>query len=1177
MAQHLTPDRRSDGATRRPLLLAAAVGGLVLLIIAAGLLLRPPSRTGQAPEQTVWGAITAGIHDGDVPLETGLQALAYLYHVDIPGIHVPSGTPGARNDDAPTSATGAVRWVRAKQDQLTPEQLAIFTRLTQAGPNDLVIPVTGPGGEPIAAVGQVAALDGRPPAGPLPRANLGTAATVADAIRDDLFATITHIGEKLGLPVIHEGLYLKDVTLTLSEDSGLREDGSYTFWLTQPMVEAGNYSPCNVTVYKDLWSKETAGQALSATMHVTLTHEVIHCYQYAVIEESAAASVPTWIMEGSAIWLAGNDTGLVEPMTPGMWRTHILGRPQTALTSRSYDAYGWYALLDHLGRPLWSLMGDAWRAAATSAGAGRSEAYIKVLDGDAEDVTHAWAPSHAREPSWNDLWLTFGAGLPADAVAPRTPVVATGAGYLGSLPARSNALYTVTDSEGEIAIVETDGLAGAHDGAVHSELDFSSRRFCVRGDCICPPRTQRAGQYVADVDFALPFVVAFQSPAGGSGQRISSQGLEAACGEADPSPSPSKTRSSKPPVAGGNGPPRCGQRCPGSNGEPHMRTVDGVRYDFQAAGEFTLLRTADGTVELQARQEPIGRRDSVTINTALAARVNDRRVGIYATPAGLELRIDGVTQMGTGSIDLGDARVQSHPKGIELDLPDGTIVWALSGAGYGVFALVDPSRAIVETGVGLIGRSAPGLRVPRLPDGTALPAPKDRHDWYALLYGRFADAWRVTDATTLFDYGAGKSTASYTIHDYPSAPKVATFQELDPAQAAAGRQTCAAIADTELQEQCAFDVAVTGDAGYVGPYVATALVAQQGTAALDVAIPPASSPQATEPAANPPVEVLPAFHRLAGSALGPDGTLYLSVVMTDRSGRVLAIDPLTGGVLRQVNTTGAGLIAVAAGAVWVGEFGGPSTGAPPCSIARLDPTTFAVQATIPTACHRVWLRTEFAALGDAVWVVDPSTADVSGAGGTLRRIDPATNAVAESVPLPFADGVLRASATALFYGEPTKGQFRLRPGETALARIGEPDTNAFPEGYPAGDGLWAVANGRLGLYTSANGPDGTVDLDDADGGVLGGADAESVYLDRSAPGGVHELWRRYLDGRVPIRLAAAPPADTGIGPLILLYLDGAEPTFLVGETSVTKLWIVVSRTDPAESLLLVQGARLPKP
>ncbi len=145
--------------------------------------------------------------------------------------------------------------------------------------------------------------------------------------------------------------------------------------------------------------------------------------------------------------------------------------------------------------------------------------------------------------------------------------------------------------------------------------------------------------------------------------------------------------------------------------------------------------------------------------------------------------------------------------------------------------------------------------------------------------------------------------------------------------------------------------------------------------------------------------------------------------------------------------------------------------------------------------------------------------------------------------------------------------------------IGPAAATGTSRGYPAGDGLWADADGQFALYTSAGGPDGTLDLHDADGGLPVAADAASVYVERTAAGGGNELWRRYLDGRVPTRIAVTPPTvETGFGPTTLSYFDAElVPTFLVGETSVAKLWIAISREDPAESLLLVQGARVPGP
>jgi hypothetical protein len=297
--------------------------------------------------------------------------------------------------------------------------------------------------------------------------------------------------------------------------------------------------------------------------------------------------------------------------------------------------------------------------------------------------------------------------------------------------------------------------------------------------------------------------------------------------------------------------------------------------------------------------------------------------------------------------------------------------------------------------------------------------------------------------------------------------------------------------------------------------------------------------------------------------------------MADRTGRLFALDPVSGAILRQADAAGAGEVAIAAGSVWVGEFAAPFTGNGSCSVTRLDPGTLAVQATVPTACHGLG-RTHLAALGDDVWYVDPSGTDASGAGSMLRRID-TTNQVTGSVPIPFPDGLLRASATALFYGESTKGQFRLRPGETALTRIGKPDTNALAYNWPAGDGLWSVVDDRYGLYASAKGPDRYLDLEI--GGSLVAADADSVYFERAGTaGGRRELWRQYLDGRPSIRLAVAAPADSGIGAMPLNYFDVTTvPTFLVGEASVAKLWTLVSRSDPAESMLLVQGVRLPAP
>ena len=62
------------------------------------------------------------------------------------------------------------------------------------------------------------------------------------------------------------------------------------------------------------------------------------------------------------------------------------------------------------------------------------------------------------------------------------------------------------------------------------------------------------------------------------------------------------------------------------NGDPHIHTVEGIRYDFQAVGEFILLRDREDGIEIQARQTPVlsanpiidpysGLRACVSVNT----------------------------------------------------------------------------------------------------------------------------------------------------------------------------------------------------------------------------------------------------------------------------------------------------------------------------------------------------------------------------------------------------------------------------------------------------------------------------------------------------------------------------------------------------------------------------------
>src|SRR5690606_26805444 len=66
-----------------------------------------------------------------------------------------------------------------------------------------------------------------------------------------------------------------------------------------------------------------------------------------------------------------------------------------------------------------------------------------------------------------------------------------------------------------------------------------------------------------------------------------------------------------------------------------------LKYDFHAAGEFVLVESVDDDFVVQVRQEPIGGRcTSVAVNTAVATRVDGRRLAFYAGED--PIRLDGV-------------------------------------------------------------------------------------------------------------------------------------------------------------------------------------------------------------------------------------------------------------------------------------------------------------------------------------------------------------------------------------------------------------------------------------------------------------------------------------------------------------------------------------------------------
>jgi Bacterial Ig-like domain (group 3) len=289
-------------------------------------------------------------------------------------------------------------------------------------------------------------------------------------------------------------------------------------------------------------------------------------------------------------------------------------------------------------------------------------------------------------------------------------------------------------------------------------------------------------------------------------------------------------------------------------GDPHLTTADGVNYDFQGAGEFVALRDRDGT-EIQTRQAPIattffpspdahdGLATCVSINTAVAARVGGHRItwepnlsGV-PDPTGLQLRVDGVlTKLGAGGLALGvGGRIAPAAGGaLEVDFPDGKTLmvtpqwWAFESLWYlnvDVTNLGLISSGNGAYGVGLVGPIAKGSWLPALPNGASLGSmPASLPARYDTLYHTFADAWRVTDKDSLFDYAPGAATETYTNTDWPRQNPpcgLPNMKPVEPASEATAVAACRGLSDENRRANCVFDVTVTGNPGFAESYFNT--------------------------------------------------------------------------------------------------------------------------------------------------------------------------------------------------------------------------------------------------------------------------------------------------------------------------------------------------------------------
>ncbi|NER98781.1 MAG: hypothetical protein F6J86_33990 [Symploca sp. SIO1B1] len=222
-------------------------------------------------------------------------------------------------------------------------------------------------------------------------------------------------------------------------------------------------------------------------------------------------------------------------------------------------------------------------------------------------------------------------------------------------------------------------------------------------------------------------------------------------------------------------------------GDPHIETFDGKNYEFQTLGEFVLVESNSGDLQIQVRQERFNNTSNrVSVNTAVATLVDGTNVGFYLGQ-NQSLEIDGIdTSLSNGSfLTVGNSHITrvgntftiiyAGDDGIVTNEDDRLEVTLYNNH---ITTEVFLSREREGSVQGILGN---GDMDPTndfaLRNGTVLSDQLSLDE----IYGEYADSWRISQQESLFNYDPGEDTSTFTELDFPNQtiPLPITVNNLD--------------------------------------------------------------------------------------------------------------------------------------------------------------------------------------------------------------------------------------------------------------------------------------------------------------------------------------------------------------------------------------------------------------
>jgi len=252
---------------------------------------------------------------------------------------------------------------------------------------------------------------------------------------------------------------------------------------------------------------------------------------------------------------------------------------------------------------------------------------------------------------------------------------------------------------------------------------------------------------------------------------------------------------------------------PVSYADPHIITLDGVAYSFQAVGEFVLAQSELDNFVVQVRQTQTEKLSSqVSINTGFAFKVGSNKISIaFNASDDLQIFVNNEERVQQGTLALpGGGQLVVAANDIQVSWPDGSLAIVHL---YSNFLNLSLFVADVHKGrlSGLLGNfdgvTANDMR-------TSLGADISLSPQANQLYGVFAQGWRVRDDNSLFVYFAGQDAATFANRLFPG--RLSSAADLSVAEQTTASQFCdnAGITVPVLRRNCIDDVGSTQNTAF---------------------------------------------------------------------------------------------------------------------------------------------------------------------------------------------------------------------------------------------------------------------------------------------------------------------------------------------------------------------------